>query len=247
MKISLIVFALFIQLGLAKTEKIKVFAFHFPPFTIDEAEGKGLGPDLVREACRRADIEVNFVFKPAKRAMGAFRKGEGLIISTFNFFPEEEFKKLEMTKVRTGLYVLDSHSEIKSAAYVRGLRRAQLLVESLNLHPFEVADYNAGIKALIAGRVQGLVAMNAALNFLLERDHPELKGKLHLRGNKVELISGGLLGQGKHADVLERIRNELFKMKADGTIKRLFHHNLHPYLGKVKLDAYLDSNFRISM
>lgn len=74
----------------ARASPLQISVFDYPPYIHKKTPNKGLGADLIREAFRTENIQVEFVFHPAKRGATYVARGKLFAtIGTLHRLPEE--------------------------------------------------------------------------------------------------------------------------------------------------------------
>lgn len=223
---------------------VKIIAADYPPIAIESEEGQGFVAETVKAALKEEGLETKIVFLPFKRALNVFEEEGGLIFSSFGILEPGNYKMVEMVKLRGGIFGFKGQGKIQKVAYIRGLDNAKKIIAEKGYVPFPVSGYFAALKALVSGRVQGVVAIDLPLKYVAKTSFPEKSKKLSMLVGPTHYEPGGVVGPEKELAKLKVIRKGLLKIKEKGLYKKTARKYLEDYLEK-DLDQYLSNRFEI--
>jgi len=210
---------------------IKVVAAEFPPLTT-EAGGQpgGVVLEVVREACRKADIPLEFSFLPWQRAqLEAQTRGDVLIIP-FTRTPGRESQYQWIAPVlefHTVLVTLDSPpSSIEEArtrvvGYVRGTSFKDEVDHAGFPYVEETDDDVTNARKLKRGRIGAWITTDLMARGVYRQaglDPAELKYGPTLGPVKVSWVAAS---HGFPKDVARRIADAIDQMRADGSYQAI--------------------------
>jgi len=210
---------------------IKVVAAEFPPLTT-EAGGQpgGVVLEVVREACRKADIPLEFSFLPWQRAqLEAQTRGDVLIIP-FTRTPGRESQYQWIAPVlefHTVLVTLDSPpSSIEEArtrvvGYVRGTSFKDEVDHAGFPYVEETDDDVTNARKLKRGRIGAWITTDLMARGVYRQaglDPAELKYGPTLGPVKVSWVAAS---HGFPKDVARKIADAIDQMRADGSYQAI--------------------------
>lgn len=208
-------------------------------------DDSGMAVGFLRSAFASMGIQAHFVFMPPKRALEAFYKGEGLLISSFGLLKDGDYTMLRLTMVRAGIYRLKSAPLKKETGYLRGVHRAEKAIAKEGLTPVAVSSYEAGLKMLASGRIGQFMGPIVPLNYAISHASHDISLQLGQSQKNVYRESGGLLAQSKDLYILEALQEHISNDRMRSFYKETVKTELGPYLGQYKLEDYIWDDFKL--
>ena len=207
-----------------------------PPYRIiDKTKGEprysGIYIDVIKEAAKRAELRLQFVVVPFKRALVMMEQGAADIMLGPNLSPEREvymaYLDVEMTRERKAFYLgreIDDIAEFDTLfgvriAVLRGAKYFPDFDGNSALKKYPVADYLTAFRLLAKGRVDAAIM-------------PELLGDSLVRANGFNFRKGSYMVEGKPSFITVSRKSPLFEhrngvemalreMAADGTVEEI--------------------------
>lgn len=212
-------------------QSIKVVAAEFPPLTTNAGgQPGGVVLEVVREACKRAGIPLEFSFLPWQRAQLETQAGNDVLIIPFTRTPSREAQYQWVAPVlefHTVLVTLASPpSSIEEArmlvvGYVRGTSFKDEVEQAKFPYVEESNDDVVNARKLKLGRIGAWITTDLMAHGVYRQagfDPAELKYGPNLGPVKISYVAASL---DFPKETAERIANAINQMRADGSYQAI--------------------------
>ena len=222
------------------TEKLRLVADSWPPFTDVSLPNGGLATDIVSTALRRAGYDTRYEQVPWARAMLGISEGrhDVLINAWFSqertrigeFSQEYLLNRIRFLKRKDTTISYQSLEQLNDylIAVVRGYAYFPAFDDDPQLKKFPVHNFSMAARLLALGRVDLTLEDEYVARFNLAKE------PAHVREN-IEFLPGSLtqnslhilvsLKTPGHAEIISAFDREITAMKADGSYEALFRQH----------------------
>lgn len=223
--------ALFLSSSSVAEQSIKVVAAEFPPLTTNVGERPGgVVLEVVREACRRAGIALEFSFLPWQRAQLETQARNDVLIIPFTRTPSREAHYQWVAPVlefHTVLVTLaNPPSSIEEArtlvvGYVRGTSFKDEAEQAGFSYVEESNDDLVNAKKLKLGRIGAWITTDLMAHGVYRQagfDPAELKYGPNLGPVKISYVAAS---RDFPKEIAKKIANTIDQMRADGSYRAI--------------------------
>ncbi len=235
-----------VLVGATSARELVVALNHAPPYRIVEATPNGpsysgIYIDVVREAARRAGVELGFEVVPFKRALYLLEHGVADLMLGPNRTDERQeymyYFDAALPNEPKAIYIGERYPDVhvvrdlnnKTVGVLRGTNYAWQLDEARDVHLVEAADYGTLFKMLDLHRINALIVPELQAIEQIKQGGPYRirKSDLILPGQPsfIALSRGsGYFTDGSFA----RFEQVLVEMRHDGTFEQIYNRYAKP-------------------
>lgn len=239
-----IVLTVVCTMSFAGRETLTLAFVDFPPYEWQEdGEARGILVDVVKEACKKADVPVELRFLPFKRAFKEVR--EGRLSGLFNFYKTEQRLahfdySIPIIENRLVLFVRkDKEIDFKTLddlqGYKIGVMRGYSYGEAFDAADLireEANDHESAFAKLLYGRIDAY-ACDMVVGVYTSRKLG-IEGELKVLCTPIETMKGHIgFTKGKYPEVIQKLNEQIEAMQQEGRIAEI-------------VDGYLGASLRNS-
>tara|TARA_Y100000780_G_scaffold232595_1_gene268728 strand:+ start:33248 stop:33940 length:693 start_codon:yes stop_codon:yes gene_type:complete len=224
--------------------EINVISVEYPPYMDSGRADKGMAPKFIKAAMDGSGVDVKVEFFPVKRAFKKFLESESLILATMRVIPPGEYVMLPITKVKSNIFALKDKKVLKIIGYERGLFRIENLLKGKGYRPVEMANYPAGLKMLLSGRIDGIQAVELTMKHFISKDLDERKNLIVTRDRPSYEDHAGLIAKKKDAHLFEPLLAGFKRLQKTGEDHRILIQDLQK-ITKDDMDFYLLDDYSL--
>jgi polar amino acid transport system substrate-binding protein len=218
------------------TPTLRVAVNGAPPYRIIEHEGNstlfsGFYVAIIREAARRADVSLQFVEVPFKRALRMMEFGRADLMLGPNRTPERgrymEYLRVPLPReakvfyLRPGLRALDNYDALKGMqiGVLPGALYFPRFDADETLRRVLIPSYSSGLEMAMRGHVDAVIMPELLGRYLTQLKRIDLKTASYRIPGRPSYIAMSRKSPALH--VKDRLVDALEAMVADGTMARL--------------------------
>tara|TARA_B100000212_G_C27267554_1_gene487257 strand:+ start:165 stop:899 length:735 start_codon:yes stop_codon:yes gene_type:complete len=241
MKISLLAILLSSTL---LSKEINIISVEYPPYMEAAREDQGMAPRFIHAAMEGSGVDIKIQFYPVKRAFKKFLESESLILATMRVIPPGEYKMLPITKVKSNIFGMKDKKVLKKIAYERGLYKIKKLLKGKGYIPTEMVNYPAGIKMLLADRIDGIQAVELTMRHFISKEVDQRKNYIVTRKQPSYEDHAGLIVKKEHAHLLEPLIAGFKRLQRRGEDHKILKPELEKF-AKDDTEFYLLDDYSI--